>query len=48
VLCSGFYYAIVKIGDTVYKALLNCVSAVVGTIEFAFHKIDVFFEYLIT
>jgi hypothetical protein len=38
VLCSGFYNAIVKIGDTVYKALPNCVSAVVGTIEFVFRN----------
>lgn len=44
---DGFYYFLVKIGEKFYSAILNCVSAVVGAVEFIFNKIGVFFEHLV-
>jgi hypothetical protein len=41
------WHFFVKIGETLYKVIVNCVSAVVRAVEFVFHKIAVFFEVLI-
>lgn len=44
---EGFYHFCAKIGDKIYNAILDCVSAVVGAVEFVFNQIKVFFEDLI-
>ena len=44
---EGLYHFLAKIGDKVYNAILDCVSAVVGAVEFVFNQIKVFIEELI-
>ncbi|MCJ1243952.1 hypothetical protein MMC30_001149 [Trapelia coarctata] len=44
---EGFYHFCVKLGNKVYNAILDCVSAVVGAVEFVFNQIKVFFEDLV-
>jgi hypothetical protein len=44
---SDLYHFVCHIAGEVYEAVLNCVSAVAGAIEFVFNKIKVAFEDLI-
>jgi hypothetical protein len=44
---EGFYHFCATIGNKIYNAILDCVSAVVGAVEFVFNQIEVFFEQLI-
>ncbi|MBV9939867.1 MAG: hypothetical protein JO150_15290 [Acidobacteriaceae bacterium] len=41
------WHFFVKIGETLYKVVVDCISAVVRAVQFVFHKIKVFFEDLI-
>lgn len=44
---QGVYQFIVHVGDKIYTAILDCVSAVSSAIEFIFKKIKVFFQDLV-
>ncbi|GAW14048.1 hypothetical protein ANO14919_034400 [Xylariales sp. No.14919] len=44
---DGICKFIVHIGGKIFTAILDCVSAVAGAIEFVFNKIKVFFEDLV-
>jgi hypothetical protein len=46
-VAEDVWHFFVQLGTTIYKVVVDCVSAVVRAVQFVFHKIEVFFEDLI-
>lgn len=44
---EGFYHFLATIGGKIYDAILDCVSAVAGAVEFVLNQIEVAFEKLV-